>query len=182
MQARIPLPQPEELSADQRAVYESILASRGALDGPFLAWLHSPDFAAPAEKLGAFCRYGVRLGRSEIELLILVVAAHFRCNGEWTIHAPIAVEAGIPEAVAESIRTNGHPRIEDARLAALHRFATALLRSNRIDQATFAQASALFDTPTLVEAVGLIGYYSLVAMTLNAFDMVADSKQPPAFG
>ena len=182
MQARIPLPRPEDLSDEQRAVQQSILDSRGVLDGPFLAWLHSPGFATRAEKLGAFCRYGVKLERREIEFLILVVAAHFHCNGEWVIHAPIAIEAGIPEAVAEAIRTGGHPRIEDRRLATLHRFATVLLRFNRIDQATFAQASDLFDTPTLVEAVGLIGYYSLVAMTLNAFEMDADGKHPPAFG
>lgn len=39
----------------QRAVLKDILAGpRGNLDGPFLAWIHSPELANHAQRLGAF--------------------------------------------------------------------------------------------------------------------------------
>jgi 4-carboxymuconolactone decarboxylase len=104
MRARTTLPRPEDLSDAQRVVYDSILATRGNIDGPFLAWLNSPVLAGHAEKLGAFCRYETRLDRDQVELLILLVAARFRCNGEWAIHAPIALDAGVPAAVIEATR------------------------------------------------------------------------------
>ena|SRR5260370_42316839 len=70
MISRIPLVKYEQLSPTGRDIYASILSTRGNLDGPFLAWLHSPHLAAPAEKLGAFCRYNTSLAEVESELLI----------------------------------------------------------------------------------------------------------------
>lgn len=171
MLSRTTLPDPEEFSSAQRAVYDSIVASRGNIDGPFLSWLHSPVLAARAERLGAFCRYETSLNRQEVELLILVIAAHYRCNGEWAIHAPIALEAGVPPDAVEAIRHGRDPAFTNARLRLLHRFALALTKTNRIDEETFAAAARIFDQAVLVETVGVLGYYALVAMTLNAFEM-----------
>jgi 4-carboxymuconolactone decarboxylase len=181
MKARIALPDADQLSPAQRAVYDSILATRGNVAGPFLAWLNSPVLAGHAEKLGAFCRYGTGLDRRETELLILIVAARFRCNGEWRIHAPIALEAGVPAEAAEAIRTGRAPELDDPRLQALYDFTTALLRTNRVDDAAFTAAAALFDTQVLVEAVAVAGYYAMVAMTLNAFEMDIAANGRSAF-
>jgi 4-carboxymuconolactone decarboxylase len=174
MRARIPLPEIETLSPEQRTIYDSILKSRGNVAGPFLAWLQSPGLANPAEKLGAYCRYGTSLSRIEVELLILVTAAHHACEGEWRIHAPIAIEAGLAPGVVEAIRSGGPPDLADERLAALAAFAAALLKTNRVDDATFQAAADQVGLPTLVEAVGVVGYYGLVAHTLNAFEMGVD--------
>jgi 4-carboxymuconolactone decarboxylase len=63
-----------------------------------LAWLYSSGLAAPAETLGAFCRYKSSLTKIESELFILLVAAQFRCAGEWQIHVSIASRAGLDSA------------------------------------------------------------------------------------
>lgn len=174
MRARLPLPEVESLSPAQRTIYDSILKSRGNVAGPFLAWLQAPALADPAEKLGAYCRYGTSLGRREVELLILITASHHRCEGEWRIHAPIALEAGLSADVVEAIRTGRAPELADERLAILASAAKALLETHRVDDATFDLAVARLGLPALVEAVGVIGYYGLVAHTLNAFEMDVD--------
>jgi len=149
------------------------------LDGPFLAWLHSPGLAAPAEKLGAFCRYHTSLATVESELLILLVAAHFRCSGEWQIHAAIALEAGLDAAAIDAILTASTPQLPSSRLSVLHAFCIELLRHNEIGRTTFAQGREMFGDRGLVEIVGVIGYYSFVAMTLNAFEIrLADRDDP----
>lgn len=171
MKSRLPLPTPDRLDPAQAAIYRSILSTRGNVDGPFLAWLLAPGLADPAERLGAFCRYGTSLALVESELLILSVAARFDCLGEQQIHEPIAVAAGLAQAAVDAIRAGGAPELATARQRLLHRMATALLRTNRIPDAVYADAVAEFGETGVVEIAGVIGYYALVAMTLNAFDM-----------
>ncbi len=162
---------------EQRKIFKSIQLSRGNLDGPFLAWLHSPEFASPAERLGAFCRYGTSLSLRESELLILCVAAHYRCDGEQQIHEPIALKSGIDEETIDLIRTLKTPTFEDDRMSILHMMAIQLLRTNRIDEELFDLAKKSFGNQALVEAIGIIGYYALVAFTLNAFEMGVAPKE-----
>lgn len=171
MQSRLPLPDVSRLDAEQRAIHDSILASRGNLSGPFLAWMHSPGLASPAEKLGAFCRYSTVFALVESELLILCVASRYQCVGEQQIHEPIALQAGLsPEAVA-SLRAGQVPALADERQRLMHRIATELLDTHRIGEALYREGMAAFGERGMVELVGILGYYTLVAMTLNAFEM-----------
>lgn len=174
MKSRLALPDVEKLSPEQQAVRASILATRGNLDGPFLAWMHSPAMASHAEKLGSFCRYQTGFSTIESELLILCVAAHFRCLGEQQIHEPIAQRAGLSETVIASIRSGQPPSLGDARLQLLYRLSTELMRENRIGPDGFEAGIAAFGERGMVELVGIVGYYTFVAMTLNAFDMRAE--------
>ncbi|RYF64271.1 MAG: carboxymuconolactone decarboxylase family protein [Comamonadaceae bacterium] len=171
MKSRLPLPAPAQLDAAQRAIHDSILATRGSIDGPFLAWLHAPGLAEPAQRLGAFCRYGTALALVESELLILTVAGHFHCIGEQQIHEPIARSAGLADSAVAALAARQTPTLPDARQRMLWTLASALLQTHRIPQPVYDDALALFGERTLVEVVGILGYYALVAMTLNAFEM-----------
>lgn len=173
MKSRLTLPDVENLSEEQQAIRASILATRGNLDGPFLAWMHSPAMASHAEKLGSFCRYQTGFSTVESELLILCVAAHFQCVGEQQIHEPIALRAGLSETVIDRILAGAVPPLADERLQLLHRLSTELLRENRIGPDSFESGLAAFGERGMVELAGIVGYYTFVAMTLNAFDMRA---------
>lgn len=171
MQSRLHLPAPDEMSPAQRAIHDSVLRTRGNVQGPFLAWMLSPGLADPAQQLGAFCRYGTSLSLQESELLILLVAARYDCAGEQQIHEPIARKAGLGDEVLAAIRAHRPPPIETPRLRLIAEVAGELLASNRISDALYARAAAQLGETTLVELVGIVGYYALVAYTLNAFDM-----------
>ena len=56
--------------------------------------------------------------------------------------------------------------------------ATELVTAGRLAEATFARAEAALGRQGLVELVGLVGYYTLVAMTLNAFEVPAPEGAP----
>ena len=95
MKSRLPDLAIDHLSAEQQRILADIRDSRGGdLSGPFLAWIHSPKLAEPAQQLGAFCRYGTCLGSRLTELVILQTAAWWRSQAEWTIHEPLARQAG----------------------------------------------------------------------------------------
>ena len=178
MKSRLPLPDVDRLTPPQQAVYRSIVATRGNLSGPFLAWMHSPELASHAEKLGAFCRYQTVFEPVESEMLILLVAARFRCIGEQQIHEPIAEKAGLPADQIADIREKRQVHLATARLTMIHALAEELLESDRIGDRLYEEGIRELGTQGMVELVAIVGYYSLVAMTLNAFDMRLDQALP----
>ena len=174
---RLPAFEAAEASPEQKAVLDEILSGpRGNLNGPFLGWIHSPELAQHAQRLGAFCRYKTGLSLRLSELAILVTAARWQAQAEWYIHYPIALKAGVPEALAEQIRAGATPRFDEPDDALIYAFTTELYDAKRVSDATYARAVERFGHETTINLVGLLGYYALVAMTLNAFGMRAEGQ------
>ncbi|QCP53289.1 carboxymuconolactone decarboxylase family protein [Trinickia violacea] len=175
--ARLPVFDRAHATPEQEVVLDEILSGpRGNLNGPFLGWIHSPELAQHAQRLGAFCRYRTGLPLRLSELAILVTAARWQAQAEWYIHYPIALQAGLPAATAEAIRTGQRPDFEDADDALIFDFATELYEAKRVSDATFRKTVERFGHPVTINLVSLLGYYALVAMTLNVFDMRADGQ------
>jgi 4-carboxymuconolactone decarboxylase len=174
---RLPVFDRAHATPEQEAVLAEILAGpRRNLNGPFLGWIHSPELAQHAQRLGAFCRYQTGLPLRLSEIAILITAARWRSQAEWHIHYPIALDAGVPAAMAEAIRTGRRPAFDDADDALIFDFATEVYDTKRVSDATFQKAIESFGHTATINLVGLLGYYALVAMTLNVFDMRADGQ------
>ena len=171
MKSRLPLPNPAEFTEAQQQTYDSIIRTRGSIDGPFLAWLHSSELAGHAEKLGNFCRWHTLLSARESELIILTVAAHYACEVEWQLHEPVAREAGLDEEIIAAIRRREKLGLDDERLSLLRGIALQMLETHRIEQSLYEKAQHVLGNQTLVETIGVMGYYSFVAATCNAFEM-----------
>ncbi|MGF6770690.1 4-carboxymuconolactone decarboxylase [Paraburkholderia sp. GAS199] len=174
MSERLPPFDTAHATPEQKAVLDEILSGpRGNLNGPFLGWIHSPELAQQAQRLGAFCRYRTGLPLRLSELAILVTAARWQAQAEWYIHYPIALQAGVSESDAEAIREGRRPVFADADDALIHDFAIELYETKRVCDATYARAVERFGHEVVINLVGLLGYYALVAMTLNVFGMRA---------
>ena len=168
------------LTPEQRKVHDAIVAGpRGKVEGPLRVWLTSPEFAARAQELGAFCRFGTTLAPRLSELAILVTAAHWRAAFEWNAHKKFAREAGVSPAVIDAIKAEAEPRFANDDEAAVHAFARELLQSRRVSDATYARATAALGAVGVVDLVGILGYYGLISMTINAFEVpVPDGPDP----
>src|SRR5262249_6960143 len=150
----------EKLSADQRKVYDAIMAGpRGAVQGPLRIWLQSADLADRAQALGAFCRFGTSLPPRLSELAILVTGAHWQAGFEWHAHAPLGIKAGLDAAAVEAIRTGKTPAFGRADEAAVYGFAKELLGTRKVSDATYQRAVAELGLKSVVELVGILGYY-----------------------
>ncbi len=177
MTDRLPSFDPSQATPGQKAVLDEILSGpRGNLNGPFLGWIHSPEMAQHAQRLGAFCRYRTGLPLRHSELAILVTAARWQAQAEGYIHHPIALKAGVPEAVAEAIREGRRPSFADADDALIFDFASELYDTKRVSDATYAKTVERFGHEVTINLVALLGYYALVAMTLNVFGMRAQGQ------
>ena len=169
---RLPDLDPATFSAEQQRAHDAIVAGpRGAVRGPLRVWLHSPELADRAQALGAFCRYGTGLPPRLSELAILVTAAFWRAGYEWYAHAPIGLKAGLDPAAIEAIRTGQPPILSRGDEATVYEFAREMLTQRHISDETYRRAAAELGPKGVVELVGILGYYGLISMTINAFEV-----------
>jgi 4-carboxymuconolactone decarboxylase len=161
-----------ELDSEQRRVHDEIASGpRGGVHGPLRVWLQSAQLADRAQSLGAFCRFDTSLPRRLSELAILVIGASWRASFEWQAHAPAAVEAGLDPTAVEAIRAGGAPLLQREDEAAVYAFAHELIQTRRVSDATYQRAAAALGVKALVELVGILGYYTLISMTIKAFEV-----------
>jgi 4-carboxymuconolactone decarboxylase len=173
-----------DLDEQQKRVHDAIAKGpRGKVEGPLRVWLNSPAFAERAQALGAFCRFGTSLPPRLSELAILVTGAYWRAGFEWFAHAPIALEAGLDPAAVEAIRTGAEPALGKADERAVYAFSRELLMERRVSQATYELAERALGRTSLVDLVGILGYYGLISMTINAFEVpIPETAKDPFEG
>ena len=171
MPARIPQLERSDLQESHRPIYDAVVDSRGTISGPFRIWLHSPEYADRAQRLGQFVRYETSLPTRLSELAILVCARFMDCQVEWSLHQQSALDGGLGGSVIEAIRDRQPPRFTADDEQAVFDFASELLATRYVSDNVFARARDLLEDAQIVELTGLIGYYCSVAMTLNAFEV-----------
>jgi 4-carboxymuconolactone decarboxylase len=172
----------DALSAEQRQVMEDILAGpRDSLDGPFGAWLRSPQLADRAQRLGEFVRFRTSLPQRLVELAVLFTACSWRAQFEWYAHAPIARREGLSEATVRALFEGSRPLEMRAMDAAVYDFCRELYERRRVSDATYECARRHLGEQGVVELVGVLGYYALVAMTLNVFAVGVPAGQSLPF-
>jgi 4-carboxymuconolactone decarboxylase len=135
-------------------------------------WLHSPELAERAQQLGEHARFRTTLAPRLRELAILVTARFWGAQIEWSIHEPAGREAGIPRAVIEDLKRRRTPEFEEPDEESVYNYTFELLRDHFVPDEVFKAASDHLGPRGVTELTILIGYYSLVALSLNAFQIV----------
>ena len=167
------------MDAAQCAVFDRIATGpRGRVEGPLRVWLHSPELADRSQALGAFCRYGTSLPPRLSELAIITIGGYWRAGFEWHVHAPIAQAAGIAATAIAAIKADRTPDLPRDDEAIVYGFTRALIAERRVPLALFTRARERLGERGTIELVGIIGYYSYIAMTIVAFDVDTPGGDP----
>jgi 4-carboxymuconolactone decarboxylase len=169
--ARLPsITSKDQVAAKDRDTFDSIVASRGAVQGPFTMFLHSPEVAGRAAHLGAYVRFEGSLDMRVRVLAAMTVAREFEAMYVWGAQTGGARRLGVPEETITAIRDN-HSRGVPTEDAQIVDFTRQLLRKHRVDDASFKAMQARFSNDELVQLTTAIGYYSLLSMTVNACEL-----------
>jgi 4-carboxymuconolactone decarboxylase len=145
----------------------------GTLVGPFNAFLHSPSIGRAAAALGEAVRFDATFDRGTIELITVVVAVHWRADFEYWAHRRAAIESGVPVELIDAVAA-GRPITSAVRADEVVVTATReLLTTGRLNDDTYSCALELLRPAGIVDLVTLVGYYTLVSLTLNAFEVSA---------
>ncbi len=161
-----------KLTPEQKKVADAIVSGpRGGLRGPFEPWLRSPVLADRAQKLGEYCRFNNSLPNDLSELAICLIGRHFKAQYEFYAHAALARKAGLSAELVEAIRTRQTPPFKREEERTVYDFVTEYLATNRVAKPNYERAIKAFGEQGVVDLVGVCGYYMLVSMTLNVFEM-----------
>lgn len=182
--SRLPPIDLDELSADQRAVLDAIRGGpRGArvgLVGPFGVWVRAPKIGQAVQAMGAAARFETSLVENVKEVAICTVGAHYHARFEFAAHGPMAISAGVAADVVEAIRIGNQPQFERRDEAVAYELTQQLLLGHHISDTTYREAVETFGTEGTIELVTIVGYYSLVSLTLNAFEVpLANGMEDP---
>jgi len=167
----------EDLDAEQKLVYDAIQSGpRGknrqvGLVGPFGIWVRSPKIGMAIQNVGAVARFATALSEDVKEVAICTVGAHFRAKFEFAAHRALALQAGVSEHIVDAIGRQAQPEFSNDRQRTAWAVAHQLLDDKRIDDDTFSTAMTQFGESALIELVSIIGYYCLVSVTLNTFEV-----------
>ena len=176
---RLPELDEANLSPEQKIIYDDIMRVRGRVRGPFAVWLRNAELAEGALKLQDLFASRVKLERRLLQLMILVAARFAGAHYAWYIHEPHALQHGISSEIVEAIRDRRTPNFtrEDERL--VYDITLELNTTHRLSDSTFSRGMAMLDEQQMVELVSGVGFYAMVAMTLNAFDVdLPDGTKP----
>src|SRR5215510_7652546 len=99
-----PITSKNQVAAKDQAIVDSIVASRGALQGPFTMFLHSPEVAGRVAHLGAYVRFEGSLDMRVRVLAAMTVAREFQAEYVWGAQAGGARRQGVPESTIAAIR------------------------------------------------------------------------------
>ncbi len=178
--ARLTLPALDDMTAEERAVHdEAASGKRGHAPAPLTAWIRNPEFARRAQKLGELLRYETALEPRLSELAILVTARHWTAHYEWKAHKPAALKGGLSPEIIAAIAAGRPPAFaqEDERI--VFDISTSLLQHHGVPDALYAEGVRVLGERGLVDLVGVLGYYAMVSMTLNTFEIgLPDALQP----
>ncbi len=175
--ARLPrITSKDQVAPKDQPIFDAIVESRGAVQGPFTMFLHNPDLAGRVAHLGALVRFEGPLDLRVRVLAAMTVARELDAVYVWGAQTSGARRLGVPESTIDAIRekrSSGMPA-EDAQIV---EFTQSLLRKHRVDNSAFEAIQKRLGNEQLLQLTGTIGYYSLLAMTVNACELEAGPDQ-----
>src|SRR5580704_6991302 len=174
--ARVPVLQsPEELTGEARAIAEKIVVTCKSLEGPFSVWMHAPEWAERVAHLGTLVRWEGTLELRLRTLAALVVGRHFQAQYVWGIQGVIGAERNVPRSTIDAIRDDRSDGIPPEDLQIID-FTRQLLRGNRVDEPLARSVMARLVADQFVQLTTCIGYYAMLAMTVNGVELEPDPK------
>ena len=181
--SRIPYILIENFDEDQKAFFKNLTQGKRAggsgvdrfltpekgVKGPFNAWLYRAKLGDTAQRLGEMLRYEGELPPQSRELAILVVAAEWEAKYEWWAHEKIGRSVGLDDEIIASIKGGQKPLFNNSDQEVVYDFTLELIKTRNVSDSLYHRAIELLGETMVVELVMLIGYYTLISMTMNVF-------------
>ncbi len=181
-QERMPAIPPEKYTEAQRKAADELFATRKRpVFGPFIPLIRSPEMMLRAKEMGDYLRFKNSIGQKLAEFTILIMARAWTSDYEWYVHHPLAVKAGLKPEIAEAIFEGRRPDGMAPDEETVYNFVTELNTMKRVSDVTYARTAAQVGEQGVIDIIGLQGYYTLIAMTLNVsrFELPKDGRRFP---
>lgn len=171
---------PDAYTPEQRRMDETFRDVIGRpIRGPFAIWLGIPQIGGPAVDMFEGFRKQGKVERRLDELMVLIVARHLSAAFAWTTHEPIGVKHGLSPEAVEAIRLRQTPVFTRADEQLVYDITSEICGTNRLSDAVYDRAVESMGRPWLLELVAGIGFFHMIGITLNVFEMPAEGGRQP---
>ena len=168
-QDRMPPLSDSEMTPEQAASLAALTnGPRGKIGGPFVPLLRSPELMNRLQHVGEYLRYHNSMGLRNSEFSVLIAARHWSQPFEWHIHSVIAKKEGVSEEAIQSINEGTRPTHMSDDEGIIFDFLGELKSNQSVSDPTWKRAVTRFGEQGVVDMIAHFGYYSLLAMLMNA--------------
>lgn len=179
--SRLPVLDRNGLPPEDQAVWDRIATVRGGVRGPFGVLMHVPQLADRVRALEDYFRFDGELPAADRELVILATAREMEARYAWARHEHRAHEEGTAQEAVAAVRANGPLDGLTKRDRLLVEITRTVLRTRRLTDPQYAEAVAELGTRQLIELVALAGHYSLIGLTVGAFEVPQPEDLPASY-
>ncbi len=157
-----------DMTPEQKTMAHNVLTGpRGSLNGPFSAYLRSPELGDALQHTGEMVRFKSSFPVGLRELAVCQVARQWNSAYEWAAHSEQAVAGGISKEIVDAIGHNKRPAHMKPEEAAIYNFTKDLLEKHAVSDAHFKDVQSRWGDKGVMDLTGAIGYFVVVAMALN---------------
>jgi len=168
-----PITAKSDLPAEHHAVADGVVKVFGHIRGPFSMLLHSPKLAERLLPLVTFFRDESIVEAKLRSVAILTAAREREAEYVWAAQVAQARRNGVREEVIDLIRAKGDPAKLSADERDIVAYTRQLMRTNRVDQATFDALKSRHDAQWMVEPTATLNFFGFVSGIANAFEVQA---------
>jgi len=169
----------DKMTPAQKQAVADHTAARGQLTGPWQVLVRSPELMGRVRGLSDYVRFNSALPPRLSEFVILITAREWSQAYEWNAHQPLAIKGGLNPDIAKAIIEGRRPTEMAEDEEVLYDFVTELLQNHSVSDPTYARAMAKFGEKAVLDTIGLMGHYSLIAMVLNTARTPVPPGGPP---
>ena len=177
--ARLQTIEKTDMTERQKQIYDEIVSGpRGQVRGPLSIWLYRPELADRAQRLGQYCRYDTSLEPRLSELAILTTARIWDAAFEWQAHVPHALAGGVDSSIIDSLSADQTPSFVSKDEEIVYAVTREINITRQLSNDTYNQVVKILGVEATVDLIGLLGYYALISMTINAFKIPSIEDKP----
>jgi len=171
-----------DVPAEHHAVVDAVVGVFGNVRGPFSVLLRSPALAARVLPLVGFFRDESVVEAKLRSVAILAAVREREAAYVWAAQVAAARRNGLPEQVIDLLRAKSDPAALPAEQRDIVLYVRQLMRTNRVDQATFDALASRHGPQWMVEMTAAANYFAMLSGMVNAFEVAPppDGDKLPA--
>ena len=166
----------DQMPVEMKHAFETTKRLRGLVPGPHKIWVVNPKLSQTIVPTGAYYQQHSTLTKTEIEIVTILVTARWNSAYASYEHEKIGETQGhLPPERVERMIAGLPVAFDNAREDIVYQLASALVAPRLVPLGLFKRAKGLIGEAGIVDVAVLIGWFTMVSATLNAFDVPANA-------
>ena len=169
----------DELTPEQKDLYDVVGRGRAQVAGPFGVWLRNPPLADACNRVTLALRENGKLPKRLFELIVLAAARAWGASYAWVAHEQPALKAGLAPEIIEALRQQRTPDFKNNDERVIYDALTELMASRSLGQTNYDKLMKEFGLDLTIEIVSVAGFYGMIATVLKSFDVPTPNGEKP---